>query len=168
MIFGNPSRFAIHVDPVGDWCQGNMQSGIFDVYLNWRRLGAPTASFEVLPLQAKMIFDSINLHPVPVPLRSQLLGMPEFDLLKGLAEITNPRDASDPNAHDCRDYLISPDAIHDKGFVIFRYLKNNQETLLGGSIKENFATTTVVPSGFLKQTTTAALQFCSGAVPHLY
>ncbi len=160
MIFGNPGLFAIHMDFVSDWNGEVLTNGVFDIYLNWKRIGDSTASHEVLSTESNSLLHYLNANPIPHPLPDAMKNMEPLEILNIFIEISYPKNAEDENAYNCQDFVISSDSLADKGFYIFRYLKENQEVILGGSVKQSFATSTTVPIGYLLHIAKEAKNFC--------
>ena len=160
MLFGNPSKFAIQADYVPEWSHQGSKYGVFSVFVNWNLMGSNSASPEDLWFQTDQLNDFFKKNPHPIELPENFREKEPLALLTLLVEFTFPTDASVPAAKNCWDYVISPNALHDKGFFLFRYAVAGQEAILGGSITSGFATVTSNPVGYVFQVIIDARKFC--------
>jgi hypothetical protein len=165
MIFGNPSEFAIQIDLVPEWSSRNFQEGLFCVYLNWHRLSSACANSITLKIAVRQILSSLedvkNSLPKPAPLPELLKGKSEKEIFDSLYELTYPPNIDDESVDNCWNYVVSPDAMSDIGFSLFLFGNEETETVLGGSCKNNIATSKTLPIGSILSVVKKADEYVS-------
>ena len=151
MIFGNPSELAIQIEIVPEWCSGRFLEGIFCVYLDRQRLSPSYANTDTLTVATRQFLGGLNANAAdvskPCLLPDGFTGKDREDLFGKLYELTYPSGAIDPSVQNCWDYVISPDAMADRGFHLFIYRDDSSEVLLGGSIDAGIGVSVSMPIG---------------------
>ena len=151
MIFGNPSELAIQIEIVPEWCSARFLEGIFCVYLDRQRLNPSHTHTDTLTVATRQFLSgpTANVAAVskPCPLPDGFIGKDGEDLFDKLYELTYPSNATDPSVQNCWNYVISPDAMTDRGFHLFIYRDDSSEVLLGGSIDAGIVVSTSMPIG---------------------
>jgi hypothetical protein len=151
MIFGDPSKLAIQIELVPEWCSTHFYEGIFCIYLNRQRLSTSQIYVDTLTIATRQLINALqnilkdDFKPIKLP--NSIMGMSNKEIFYKLYNITYPCDATDLTIDNCWNYVISPDAMTDRGFHLFIYEKDSVEVLLGGSIDTQLVFSTSLPIG---------------------
>ena len=169
MIFGNPSKIAIQIELISEWCSPNFREGIFCVYLNRQRLSPSYVYADTLTVATRQLLNGLETNSMrcgePLLLPTNLTGMSDKELFNELYKLTYPTDATDLMVDNCWDFVISPDVMTDRGFHLFIYKSGLTEVLLGGSTDTESVVSMSMPMGttlaIAKQANSYVLSFAS-------
>lgn len=162
MIFGNPSSFALLLEPVPAWNTERLGEGILEIFVDRVRISCPRVRTDSLEIHTRHMLGSVQpnakhdnmCEPLPV----SLANLKEAEIYSRLVAMCYPEDAYSVEHEEFR-YTITPYALTDIQRCLFWYPKDQSEVILAGDMDLNLLAKTELPRGQLLQTLREAHAF---------